>query len=93
MIWLLIGAALGCLRVLVSLLRRPMPIEHQVQGFSLAAFLGAMVTGLVFGYWRVVSFNWRKIAEPLVAPRPRAFWVSRVDRIFACRRDFFKPAC
>jgi hypothetical protein len=45
MIWFIIGPALGCLHLFVSVTRNPINWNHPVQAFAFAAVLGALGYG------------------------------------------------
>lgn len=57
MIWFLIGAGLGVLQMVISLIRRPVTGGHPIQGLVTAAVLGALVWGTLL--WLVSTFIFR----------------------------------
>lgn len=52
--WFLIGAGLGVVQMGVSLVRKPISMGHPIQGFAVAAILGAAIYGTIL--WLVATF-------------------------------------
>lgn len=53
MIWFLIGAALGCLQLGISVSKKAEPLEHPVRGYLISAVFGAAVYGTIL--WLLAS--------------------------------------
>ncbi|MDE3811574.1 hypothetical protein I7I49_14955 [Sinorhizobium meliloti] len=54
MVWYVSGAGLGVLQMAVSLFRRPSTMDYPIQGFAVAALLGALIYGTIL--WMLANF-------------------------------------
>jgi hypothetical protein len=54
MIWFVVGAGLGVLHMVLSLVWRPITINHPVRGFSVSAGLGAATYGTIL--WLLANY-------------------------------------